>query len=164
MSAEALLDRLRALGVSPDAHADTWIGSADLFAALDAIARSGCVVLMKVDGLRTNGAVYTIVVSGGFLDDDHFRSDSADLATLAGAAIAFVAERLAARRRRTEHERWVDAGKTIGTDASALVPCPRCAAADLDVQDTAVYHGKFERQMRCPACGAQNFLLMRAPR
>jgi hypothetical protein len=100
MSTAALLDRLRTLGISPDAHADTWLDGVDLLAALDAIGRSGCCVLIKVDGLRTNGAVYTIVISGGFLVDEVFRKDGPDLVALAGAAIAHVIDRLATNGAR----------------------------------------------------------------
>ena len=63
----------------------------------------------------------------------------------------------------TEWERWVEAGKVLGTIPTALVRCPHCQAENLVVEDIPNPRNpiEFERTMRCPKCGAMNALLMR---
>ncbi len=61
-----------------------------------------------------------------------------------------------------ESARWLEAGKTLGADPRASVPCPQCRAADLVVEDVP-FDGGFERILRCPECGATNALLVRGP-
>ena len=60
---------------------------------------------------------------------------------------------------------WVEAGKAIAADAKAQVRCPVCAEAILEVWDTPweAEPKRWERHMRCPACGGYNSLRMKAP-
>ncbi|MEI9428974.1 hypothetical protein [Mesorhizobium sp. Cs1299R1N3] len=58
-------------------------------------------------------------------------------------------------------ELWVDAGKILAGDPKAVVKCPDCGEATLDVHDSKVDATHFERHMRCPKCGAYNGLLKR---
>jgi hypothetical protein len=52
--------------------------------------------VVKIDGGRSDGSVYTVVVSGGRLGEDFFRNDGADLATLLQEAISFYRSRACA--------------------------------------------------------------------
>ena len=58
-----------------------------------------------------------------------------------------------------ESQRWIEAGIAIGNDPKASIPCPRCRKEFLDVVDIYIDSKRSERRMRCPHCGAQNFLL-----
>ena len=62
-----------------------------------------------------------------------------------------------------ERQRWIEAAKQLGADASATVRCPRCDAAELTVQDVPFERdpSQLERILRCPTCGAMNALRMR---
>ena len=57
-------------------------------------------------------------------------------------------------------KRWIEAGKVLAVDATAIVSCPVCGQSHLHVEDV---RGKedssvIERIMRCPSCGAMNTL------
>jgi hypothetical protein len=55
----------------------------------------------------------------------------------------------------------IEAGKRLAIDPTVVVPCPVCGNANLVVQDVPIEGSKkFERIMRCLACGSQNILLM----
>jgi len=59
-------------------------------AALDAIGRDGVSVLVKIDGLRPDAAVYTVAISGPRLGEAFFfRQDGSDLPALLRAGIEF---------------------------------------------------------------------------
>jgi DNA-directed RNA polymerase subunit RPC12/RpoP len=70
-------------------------------------------------------------------------------------------------------KRWIQAGITLGRDPAAAVRCPDCGERDLVVEDIplnkvlsesgwAEWHTPhMDRLMRCPGCGAHNYLLMR---
>ncbi|ETW93834.1 MAG: hypothetical protein ETSY1_37520 [Candidatus Entotheonella factor] len=59
---------------------------------------------------------------------------------------------------------WVEVGQAIAADAKAQVTCPVCAGATLEVWDVPweVEPKRWERHMKCPACGAYNSLRMKA--
>lgn len=99
MDDKALLAQLSRVIAEPADTLETWQRSAELLAALDAIGRTGTVVLVKVDGLRVEN-VYSVVVTGGRIGEDPFRMDGADLRTLLVEAIAFVVSRLSASAAR----------------------------------------------------------------
>ena len=58
-------------------------------------------------------------------------------------------------------ELWIDAGKILAVDSKAVVKCPDCDEANLDLYDSKVDATHFERHMRCPKCGAFNALFKR---
>lgn len=59
--------------------------------------------------------------------------------------------------------KWIEAGKILGTDPEAKVPCPVCNHEFLVVSDVPISGSrKFERVLSCPNCGAKNVLLMNA--
>lgn len=89
MANNELIEELKNTGRLTEVQIARWRDAAELLAAFDAIASDGAVALVKADGLRTNGAVYTVVVSGGKLGDTPFRKDGADLCAMLGEAIAF---------------------------------------------------------------------------
>lgn len=89
MNSELLVDALRASGRVSEEQFSRWIDAAKLMAVLDAIGREGMNVVVKIDGERSNEAVYTIVISGGRLDRSFFRKDGCDLLTLLQDAIEF---------------------------------------------------------------------------
>jgi hypothetical protein len=64
--------------------------------------------------------------------------------------------------------RWLEAARILGDDASATVRCPQNGDGFLAVHDVVVDTGgdvlTHERHLHCPACGAHNAVLMRAPR
>ena len=94
MKHESLIDELRRDGQVVDTQLSTWKAAAGLCAVLDAIAREGCCAVVKIDGGRSDGSVYTVVVSGGRLGEEFFRKDGADLATLPQEAISFYRSRV----------------------------------------------------------------------
>ena len=53
-----------------------------LFIELNAIARDGASVIVKLDGARTAELFYSVVISGGNLKEDYFRKDGGDLIPL----------------------------------------------------------------------------------
>jgi uncharacterized C2H2 Zn-finger protein len=65
-----------------------------------------------------------------------------------------------------ETQRWIQAAKTLADDPSAKVPCPRCSAESLQVEDVPnpADPEVMERILRCPRCGAMNALRLRRPR
>ena len=65
---------------------------------------------------------------------------------------------------RDHWKAWVEVGKAIAADAKVQVACPVCAAATLEVWDVPweAEPKRWERHMKCPACGAYNSLRMKA--
>jgi hypothetical protein len=61
-------------------------------------------------------------------------------------------------------KRWIEAGKILAQDPSALVRCPERNDGTLHVHDEITPDGKMmERYLICETCGAQNIILMKAP-
>ena len=89
MTKSTLLEQLKSAGRFTAAQAALWHDSAELLAVADAIGREGSSVVVKIDGARKDGSIYTVVVSGGRLGEDFFRKDGADLATVLQDAISF---------------------------------------------------------------------------
>lgn len=90
---ESLLATLEKRGLDTEHATASWFDSLPLLAALDAIGRDGACALVKIDGLRTNGKVYTVVLSGGRLGQDFWHSDGPELQALLREAISFYAAR-----------------------------------------------------------------------
>jgi hypothetical protein len=86
---DALAQNLRASGRLPDELVTQWLESSELLAGLDFVGREGGSVVVKIDGGRTNGLVYTVVVSGGRLGQKYFHKDSAVLADVLREALEF---------------------------------------------------------------------------
>ena len=65
---------------------------------------------------------------------------------------------------RDDGKAWVEVGKAIAADAKVPVTCPVCAEATLEVWDVPweAEPKRWERHMKCPACGAYNSLRMKA--
>jgi predicted RNA-binding Zn-ribbon protein involved in translation (DUF1610 family) len=63
---------------------------------------------------------------------------------------------------KDERQRWVDAGIALAKDPRAVVVCPHCGKANLEVTDQSLGNHQLERHMRCPLCGAYNSLRMSA--
>jgi hypothetical protein len=62
-------------------------------------------------------------------------------------------------------KKWVEAGKTLAVDPSAVVRCPERDDGILLVHDEVISGGEMmERYMVCETCGARNILLMRIKR
>jgi uncharacterized C2H2 Zn-finger protein len=62
---------------------------------------------------------------------------------------------------------WVEAATILGAEPTAMVKCPVCGQADLDVHDepiASVPERRWERYLTCPRCGARNVMLMRDPK
>lgn len=66
-----------------------WQDSAELLGSLNVICRKGSTVVVKMDGTRSNGALFTVVLSGGLLGDDYFHKEGPDLKPLLEQAVAF---------------------------------------------------------------------------
>ena len=84
-----MIDELKKTGRLTAEHVARWRDASDLLAVFDVIGRDGANALVKVDGGRSNGSVYTVVVSGGSLGESFFRRDGDDLIELLSDAIAF---------------------------------------------------------------------------
>ena len=56
---------------------------------VESIAQEGCTIVIKFDGERDKKNFYTVVLSGGQLEDDYFRKDGADLPLLLREMINF---------------------------------------------------------------------------
>ncbi len=90
MSDFDLLAQVSRLGLDAEGGVAVWGNAVRLLAAFDAIGRDGAVALLKVDGVRENGLVYTVLVSGGRLPkNSSFRKDGADLQGLLREAVTF---------------------------------------------------------------------------
>jgi len=91
MDENEAVDALRNAGLDVERAIGSWRESVQLLAALDAIGRDGASALVKIDGGRDDGRVYTVVVSGGALAEGAFRKDGAELRPLLDEAVAFCA-------------------------------------------------------------------------
>lgn len=89
MHNQELVDELMSKGHVGEQQVALWRDVAGLMAVFDAIGRDGVSAVMKIDGARPDGAVYTAVVSGPCLGEAFFRQDGSDLSTLLRAAITF---------------------------------------------------------------------------
>jgi hypothetical protein len=89
MNNDQLVDVLQTSGRMSNSHVAFWHNTAGLMAAFDAIGRDGVNAVIKIDGARTDGNVYTIVISGTPLGERFFRKDGSDLASLLRDAIEF---------------------------------------------------------------------------
>ncbi len=59
-----------------------WTGCGPVWAAFEQMANEGATVVIKIDGQRKSAddnGQYTLIVSGGPLNDNFFRSDCDDL-------------------------------------------------------------------------------------
>jgi hypothetical protein len=62
-------------------------------------------------------------------------------------------------------KKWIEAGKILAADPSAIVRCPERHDGILLVHDEMMPGGEMmERYMVCEACGARNILSMRVGR
>lgn len=93
MNNEQLIDALLASARISNAEVALWRESAGLLAVLDAIGRDSTNAVVKIDGARTDGSVYTVVITGSKLGDEYFRKDGADLPALLREAIDFYTSR-----------------------------------------------------------------------
>ncbi|MFT3719389.1 hypothetical protein [Pseudorhodoferax sp.] len=89
MNDQKLVDEFVASGRVVDRQLTLWRDVAGLMAVFDAIGRDGVSAMVKIDGGRLDGVIYTVVVSGPRLGEAFFRQDGSDLAVLLRAAIAF---------------------------------------------------------------------------
>ncbi|MFT3848692.1 MAG: hypothetical protein QM739_08415 [Propionivibrio sp.] len=89
MNTELLVNTLQTSGRVSGEQVSRWTDAAGLMAALDAIGRDGANAVVKIDGARPDGAVYTIVISGAQLGEAFFRKDGSDLLALLRDAIEF---------------------------------------------------------------------------
>jgi hypothetical protein len=91
---KALIEELQKTGHLTLEQVSRWRDSSGLLAVFDAIGRDGANAMVKVDGGRSDGSVYTVVVSGGRLGEDFFRKDGANLNALLEEAISFYRARV----------------------------------------------------------------------
>jgi len=89
MHDEKFASELQSSGRVSAQQVTQWRGVAGLMATLEAIGRDGASVVVKIDGARPDGAVYTGVVSGPYLGETSFRRDRSDLPDLLRAAVEF---------------------------------------------------------------------------
>lgn len=89
MDDESLVEELERNGRVTAQQVALWRDSAALLSVLDAIGRDGANALIKVDGSRPDGSIYTVVLSGGRLGEAFFRKDGADWSALLREAISF---------------------------------------------------------------------------
>lgn len=94
MDKKLLVEELLQDGHVSAAQVVQWRDSSGLLAVFDAIGRDGASAIVKVDGARPDGSIYTVVVSGGKLEDAFFRKDGADLDALLQEAISFYRARV----------------------------------------------------------------------
>jgi hypothetical protein len=92
MSDQALVEEFLLSGRVTEREVVKWGNVAGLMAVFDAIGREGVSAVVKIDGGRLDGALYTVVVSGSRLGDSFFRQDGNDLAALLRDAIEFYKE------------------------------------------------------------------------
>lgn len=60
---------------------------------------------------------------------------------------------------------WIEAGKLLAEDPTALVQCPVCAQNKLLVKDVRSVENPsvIERELSCPSCEARNYLRLIRP-
>ena len=91
MDENEILEALANIGLDVGRAASSWNGSLRLLAALDAVGRDGANALVKIDGERSTGHPYTVVISGGRLGEHYFRKDGEELQSLLCEALSFYA-------------------------------------------------------------------------
>lgn len=101
MDDRALINKLQDSGNIAAMDVALWRDSAGLLAAFDAIGRHGVNALIKIDGARLEGSVYTVVISGGKLGEEFFRKDGKDLVALLREAISFYLDKVRSRSEAT---------------------------------------------------------------
>jgi hypothetical protein len=74
-------------------QASLWADAAPLLVELQRATEGGGVLVVKIDNERTNGEVFTVVVSGPKYGERFFHTDGADLDAILRAALAFCRER-----------------------------------------------------------------------
>jgi len=89
MTRVELMEKIKRDGRFERERVDRWVAMADLLAVFDAIGRDGVNAVVKMDGSRESGSVYTVLVSGGRLGDSYFRKDGGCLSDLLTEAIGF---------------------------------------------------------------------------
>lgn len=94
MKNEQLIDALLASARISNAEVALWRETAVLLAVLDSIGRDSMNAVVKIDGARMDGSIYTVVITGSKLGDDFFRKDGADLPALLREAIDFYSSRV----------------------------------------------------------------------
>ena len=97
MDEKALIEELQKTGRLTLEQVSRWRDSSGLLAVFDAIASDGANAMVKVDGGRSNGSAYTVVMSGGKLGEAFFRKDGPDLHALLEEAISFYRARVWSR-------------------------------------------------------------------
>ncbi len=91
MEEDDAIKSLLGRGLDVEIQQATWNEAAKLLSALDSIGREGANVVVKIDGGRDDGRVYTLVISGGELGKEFFRQDSAKLNALLREGVVFYA-------------------------------------------------------------------------
>ena len=95
---KTLGEQLQDVGISQMVPNSAWRELVPELQALETVARAGLSVVIKVDGVREDGSVFTVVISGGRLSDAFFRKDGPDLGELIRDALRFVIDRLMASK------------------------------------------------------------------
>ena len=72
--------------------ANAWGDAAPLLTRLQRATAGGGILVVKIDNERTNGKVFTVVVSGPKYGERYFHDDGADLSGILRAALAFCGE------------------------------------------------------------------------
>ena len=89
-----MVESLLSGGRVTNAQISLWSDVAGLLAAMEQIGREGATAVVKIDGGRPDGSLYSVVISGGRLGEDFFRKDSGDLPALLQEAIEFYMTRV----------------------------------------------------------------------
>ena len=89
MDKDTLVNDLEKAGHLSSESLSRWKEASTLLAVFDAIGRDGANAMVKVDGSRSDGSTYTVVVSGGKLGEAFFRKDGANLQVLLEEAASF---------------------------------------------------------------------------
>ena len=94
MKDDSLLEEWQKRGLVTASHTSLWREAVELLGIFDAIGRAGANALIKIDGSRPDGSIYTVVISGGQLGDAFFRKDGTELPALLEEAISFYRTRM----------------------------------------------------------------------
>lgn len=89
MSEQTSIEKLKQSGRVNANSVSRWREAAELMAILDGAGRDGANVVVKIDGGRPEGSVYTVVISGPIFGESFFRKDGDDLLELLREAIDY---------------------------------------------------------------------------
>ncbi len=124
----------------------------------DKLRSSGCVVVIKLDGQRTDKDAnpYTVVITGGNLKDDFVNLEDDNLINvLARGIVKYVTYSGLIETPSLTWKKWVEIATSNTESPKENLVCPVCSEKTLSIWDE-LSGDMIERHLKCSNCGAYN--------